>query len=160
MLALVEAGEATQVGCRVGVGDGAFAISRDGWGVVASSGEGAFAHVEVLANDVLVSEDASLFEVAIGDFAGEVLVGNHFPLNVQWKRGPPDNRWMFRSENDTAHAWFGRIAGPNNHGFIRKDLRQTCWPVDQTMSKGFKVVEVVAKVRGDADAMLVGMLEP
>jgi hypothetical protein len=67
MMALVKTAQAEEVGGRVTGGDGTFGGSAHGRGIVIEEGEGTFTGINRVGEYILlVGDDASKFEVAIG----------------------------------------------------------------------------------------------
>jgi hypothetical protein len=66
MMALVKTAQAEEVGGRVMGGDGTFRGSAHGGAVVVEEREGTFTGINRLGKYILVGNNASKFEVAIG----------------------------------------------------------------------------------------------
>lgn len=81
MMTLVESTEATQMGRDVNAGNGAFCHAAESGGVVTERGDGALTNIPMLGNDVLVSNHAGLFQIAVGDGASGIVGGNQKPLD-------------------------------------------------------------------------------
>jgi hypothetical protein len=159
VVALVETREPTKVGGSVIRGDRALAVARDGRSVITASGKGALANIKVLTNDSLVRKNPRLFQIAIGYCTIGVLVRDNRALNVGWKRRTPDNRLMVGGKGYSSHARFGSITRPNYNGVIRNDFGQASGPTDKAVGQGFKIIQVPSEMRGDTDAVFIGMLE-
>ena len=89
MVALVKAGQSKEVGCRVTGGDGALGGTANGGGVVVQDREGTFAGVNRLGQNILVGDDASKFEITIGEVTTGILIGNKAGLDMRRERGAP-----------------------------------------------------------------------
>jgi hypothetical protein len=64
VVALMKTGKAKKISCRIAGSDGAFGDTADGRRVIVEKGEGAFAGINGLGENVLVGNDARKLKVA------------------------------------------------------------------------------------------------
>ena len=81
-MTLVEGGEAKEVGARAVVGDGPPAVPGDGRDVVTHGVRGRVAAVGVGGDDILVEDGSGQLQVAVGDGAGGVGIGDELGPDV------------------------------------------------------------------------------
>jgi hypothetical protein len=152
---LVQAVHAEQVcGCAVG-GDRAFATSGDGRKVIVDQGDGVLANVGQGGQDILVSQDASQLQVAVGDRAGGVGGRDHVGLNVRREPVAPNSTSAIRKEPDAAHAQLRRIAGAQESGDVRDNFSEPSGTVGDGSREFFEVRQLGADGGGDANAVSV-----
>ena len=89
MVALVKAGQSKEVGGGGTGGDGAFGGATNGGGVVVEDREGAFAGINRLSQNILVGDDASKFEITIGEVTTGIVIGNKAGLDMRREWGAP-----------------------------------------------------------------------
>jgi hypothetical protein len=118
MVALVKTGETEEVGGGVARGDGTFRDATDGGGVVVENRKSAFTGVNRLGQNVLVSDDASKFEVAVGEVTPRIVIGNQAGLDVRREGGAPQERRGAINEPHATHTGFGGIDGPDARGKV------------------------------------------
>jgi hypothetical protein len=82
VVALVKTCETEEVGGGVAGRDGTFGGATDGGGVVVEDHESAFMGVNRLGQNVLVGDDASKFEVTVGEVTPRIVIGNQAGLDV------------------------------------------------------------------------------
>jgi hypothetical protein len=124
VVALVKAGETEEVGGGVTGRDGAFRGTTDSGGVVVEDREGTFTGVNWLGQDILVGNDASKFEVTVGEVTTGIVIGNKAGLYMSGKGGAPQERRGAVNKPHAAHARFGGIDGTNARGKVRNNFRQ------------------------------------
>ena len=103
-------------------GDGAFAATRDGWKVVIENGDGGLANVGERGEHGLVADDASEFQITVGDAAGAVRGGDDVGLDVRGKHVTPHMTQAIGGEPHTAHAVAGRVACAEESGDVRNEF--------------------------------------
>jgi hypothetical protein len=83
--------------------------------------------VEGLCQDILVCEHASELEVAHGEVAWRVLLGDEAVLDVCKEGGSPQDGWSTGDKPYAAHAWFCCIGCTNtsestHNWFVTKNV--------------------------------------
>jgi hypothetical protein len=71
-----------------------------------------------------VGDEASKFEVAIGEITAGILIGNKSGLDVRGERGPPQEWRGAVDKPHAAHARFGSIDSTNARGKVGNNFRQ------------------------------------
>jgi hypothetical protein len=96
----------------------------DSGGVVVEDREGTFTGVNRLGQDILVGNDASKFEVTVGEVTTGIVIGNKAGLYMSRKGGAPQERRGAVNKPHAAHARFGGIDGTNARGKVGNNFRQ------------------------------------
>jgi hypothetical protein len=160
MLALVEAAEATQV-CRGGVGgDGAFPVAGQSRGIVRARGQCEFTGVVRCGGHIGVAHQPGLLEVAVGQVAGGVGVGDHAAGNVPRELGAPEDGGVVVGEEDPTHARRARVDSTKDGWCVGDELGEMSGPRGEVGRQGLEVLQVVADVAREADAVALGVLDP
>ena len=111
VLALVSAGEVTEVHRGSVTGYGTSRHSREGGCVVRACGEGGVGAIYGVGHESDLTEDAAMLEVAVGEVAVQVVPGDKTFLDVRWKGASPGVTVRVGVEEDSSHAHFGSIGG-------------------------------------------------
>jgi hypothetical protein len=116
VVAVVKAGQTEEGGGGVTGRDRAFQGATDGGGIVIEDREGAFKGVNRLGENILVGDDASKFEVTVGEVTTGIVIGNKAGLDMRRKGGAPKERRGAVNEPHVTHARFGGIDGTDARG--------------------------------------------
>ena len=86
------------------------------WCVVGHIGESGAAHVMGVTHDISLSNEAGLFEVAVGHVPFGVFKGHEVILDIKGEWALPDMWSPSWVKAHSAHARFGSISGPSSVG--------------------------------------------
>ena len=111
VLALVGTGVATEVSSSAFRGDCAFQDAGDSRGVVRQVVGGGVGHMELGSLDGDLSQEAGVFQVAVGDGACRIGGGHNGALDVRGEGLPPEVGLTSVVKEDTAHPSFGSVRG-------------------------------------------------
>ncbi len=159
-MALVEAGQAAEVGTRLVAGHGLLVEPRHRWRVVAKDRRGLPPCVKSLGGDVQLAKDARLLQVTVGQPSRRVVVRDHLPLDILRERRAPHTRALVLGKEHTPHARLSCVGRSYDGGHTRHDLVPPRRPGDEAGGYALEVVQVGSDVFSDADPVLVGMLDP
>ena len=157
VLTLVGTGIATEVSSRAFRGDCAFPDAGDCRGVVRQVVGGGVGHMELGSLDGDLTQEAGVFQVAVGDGACRIGGGHNGVLDVEGKGLPPEVGLTSVVKEDTAHPSLGSIRGTIEGRSLGDDLGKVSWTVTQAGSKVGKGVDVGPKCSGDADTVPLGL---
>jgi hypothetical protein len=151
VLPLVQACVSEQVGSRARGGGGVFRLPADRWDVVAQSGEGAMAAVELVHRDGGLAQGTGKLQITIGDGALGVVEGDEVLFDIWGESLAPEDRrvvWLVFGRNgggepNAAHANFGSVAGPDEGGFLRNNFGKVGGAVGEVIGQDPKVLELV-----------------
>jgi hypothetical protein len=147
VMSLMKTVKAKEVGGRAVRRDGSFATANDSREIIIEQGKSVFAHIGEGRENILVTKDASQFEVAVGNGASHVRGGDDVVLNVEGERLSPDAAAAIGQEPHAAHTAARGVAGAYKRGRIRNDFGEAGRAGGDGMSEFFKVVQVVADGR-------------
>ena len=112
---LVEGLDAKQVSCRARCSSGAFSLPEHRGHIIVGVVDGAFAHIGVLSQDVVVGNRTRQFQITVANRTRRIVIGNQIPLNPGWKFVTPENgndRPIGpRNEMNSTHTHASSIAG-------------------------------------------------
>ena len=103
-------------------GDSTFVHSRDRWGVVRSVFQGGIAHVMAMGHDVHLSQQARVFQVAVGDISCWVGGRHKASLDFGWEGLPPYICRSFAVKVHSTHARLGCVSGAQESRLLRDYL--------------------------------------
>jgi hypothetical protein len=152
VVALVETLEAAQVSRDLIGGDGSSEQTRDCWGVVAARGNGVVPRVINVGDYVTVSDEGRLFQVAVREVAGGVVVAAYPVGYLFGETSPPEDGGLPVSEEGAAHALLACVGGAEDHGLVGYQLAEASGPGGDVGYEAFEVSQVVADRLGYADA--------
>lgn len=69
-----------------------------------------------------------MFEVTVGDRAGEIFGGDQSGLDVRWEGGSPVISLAGRAEEQAAHPGLGRIGGSDQKRVLRHEFGKVGGP--------------------------------
>ena len=72
----------------------------------------------------------------------------------------PECGRVSQSKEDTTHTGLSGINRSNHRGVVRHHFSNASGSLGDVMGQGFEVIQVVTKVPGDLDSVLVGMRQP
>jgi len=124
VVALVEAGDLTEVGNWAIASCAAFEVSRQCGSVVGQVGDGGAPSVVGVGDVVQLDHHGGLFKVAVGDVARWVIVRHKSLCQVVRERVSPHSRWVAGRKVDSAKA----ITAVDHFGQFGNDLRQVRGP--------------------------------
>jgi hypothetical protein len=157
VVALVKTSETEEVGDGVTGRDGTFGGTTDGRGVVVEDRESAFTGVNRLGKNVLVGDDASKFEVTVGEVTARVVIGNQAGLDVRGEGGAPQERRGAINKPHATHTRFGSINGTDARGKVGNNFSKPGGTKVQVGSKGFEIIKLGTDMGIKADTVAIGM---
>ena len=161
VVTLVNAVESEQICCRPCGGGGVFVMPDHHGDVVTQGHNGSTTQVDCLGNDVLLGKEAGKFQVGVGDVSLRIVRGDQSGLNVGRERCPPQHGLDVgvgsRREPHTPHASTRGIMGANGHWVVRNNFGKLGGPGGQGVGEVLKIIEHVAHLGGDADAVAIGV---
>ena len=152
MLALVRAGEVTEVRWGSVTGDGTSRYSREGGCVVRACGEGGVGAVFGVGHESDLTEDAAVLEVAVGEVAVQVVPGDKTFLNVRRKGASPGVAVPVGVEEDSSHAHFGSVSGAQERRVLGHQFSEVGRSVTEAGGQGGEGVDVGPQGLADTDA--------
>jgi hypothetical protein len=115
---LVRAGVVAQERRGAVAGYGPFRGAGHGRSVVAPVRQGGVAYVMGGGHEGDLSEEARLFQVTVGDGAGEVVSGDQLGGHFGGEGVAPDIGPILGVEVDSSHAHLGGVGGSQERGFL------------------------------------------
>ena len=167
--ALVEGGEPKKVGAGAVGSDRAAAVPGDGGDVVAHGVGGGFTAGGVGGDDILVQDGAGEFEVAVGERAVGVGIGDELGLDLGGPCGAPKKRWKrgrgrgggraIWREPDATGARLGGVTGTDLGGSGWNDFGDAGRAGRDILGKFPEIFDLVADRLGETDASAVTVAE-
>ena len=133
-------------------GDCAFGDSGDCGGVVGAIGDGGVGDIVVVSHEHHLSEEAAVFEVAVGDDTAAVVGGHELVLDFPREGEAPDVGEPPRAVVDAAHAGFGSVSVASEAGVFGHELRQVSRAMTEACGERHEGGEVVPEAGVDVDA--------
>jgi hypothetical protein len=115
----------------------------------------------MLGNDILVANDASQFEITIGEVTRRIgIVGrDQAVLNILWERLTPHQGLQVKAEANAPHASAGSITRTDGKGVIWYDLGEPGWAGTKVTGEGFHVIQLGADMAINLDAETIRVTE-
>ena len=162
-MALVNAVEAQEVSGWSSSSSRLFVVPDHHGNVVAKGNDSAATDVDLLGDDILLSQEASKFQMGVVDVTIRVVGGHQACLNVGWELSPPeqgrDVGVSSGGEPDATHASTRGIMSTHSHRVIRNELSNLRGTVSKGVSQVFEVIKHVTHGRGDSNAVLIGVAQ-